>query len=38
MKTIRQDIETNVDKIVQTVDEDSYLECMTYYNQQKGVH
>lgn len=35
---MREDIESNVDKIIQEVDENSYKECMTYYNQKKEVH
>jgi len=38
LKAMREDIETNVDKIVEEVDHESYLECMTYYNQKKEVH
>ena len=38
LKAMREDIETNVDKIVEDVDHESYLECMTYYNQKKDVH
>ena len=35
---MRDDIETNVNKIVEEVEEDSYTECMGYYQQKKGVH
>ena len=38
LKAMREDIESNVGKIVQEVDENSYKECMTYYNQKKEVH
>jgi hypothetical protein len=35
---MREDIETNVEKIVEEVEESSYAECMNYYNQKIGVH
>ena len=35
---MREDIESNVDKIVEEVDHSSYLECMTYYKQKKELH
>jgi hypothetical protein len=35
---MRADIESNLDKIVEEVEEESYLECMSYYHQKKGVH
>jgi len=35
---MREDIEMNVDKIVEEVDASSYAECMTFYNQKKGLH
>ena len=35
---MREDIETNLDKIIQDIDEDSYTECLHYYQQQKGIH
>lgn len=35
---MRSDIESNIDKIVQEVEEESYLECMAYYSQKRGVH
>jgi hypothetical protein len=38
IKGMREDIETNVNKIVEEVEEESYNECMGYYQQKKGVH
>lgn len=40
IKAMREDIESNVNKIVdeEQVEEENYIECMTYYNQKKGVH
>lgn len=35
---MRSDIEGNIDKIVQEVEEESYMECMAYYTQKRGVH
>lgn len=36
--SMRVDIESNIDKIVKEVEEESYLECMAYYAQKRGVH
>lgn len=35
---MRVDIESNIDKIVKEVEDESYLECMAYYGQKRGVH
>jgi hypothetical protein len=35
---MREDIETNVEKIVEEVDAASYAECMLFYNQKKSIH
>lgn len=35
---MHEDISSNVDKIVDEVDENSYAECMTYYTQKRGLH
>jgi hypothetical protein len=38
IRAMSEDIENNVDKIVEEVEEESYGECMSYYNQKKAVH
>jgi hypothetical protein len=35
---MKGDIESNIDKIVEEVEEESYVECMSYYQQKRGVH
>jgi hypothetical protein len=35
---MKGDIESNIDKIVEEVEEESYVECMSYYKQKREVH
>jgi hypothetical protein len=38
MRSMREDIGYNFDKIVEEVEDESYSECMNYYQQKRGVH